>query len=114
ERGIINFDGPLNNPNINILAIRRKLEVEAGVQVTGTVRRPRMQLVSEPNVPDEEKLSWLVFGRGAGSEGAIGQMAAQGAALSLLNRLGGDQIAKGLGLDELSFGTSEYGDNDQV
>jgi translocation and assembly module TamB len=109
ERGVLNFTGPLNNPNLNILAMRRKQEVAAGVQVTGTVQLPRVQLVSDPNVADEEKLSWLVFGHG-GSGGTGGaQAAARGAATGLLNKLGGEKIAKRVGLDELSFGSSKTG-----
>lgn len=109
ERGVLNFTGPLTNPNLNILAMRRNQEVAAGVQVTGTVQLPRVQLVSDPNVAEEEKLSWLVFGHG-GSGGTGGaQAAARGAATGLLNKLGGEKVAKRLGLDELSFGSSKTG-----
>ncbi|MGV3653072.1 MAG: translocation/assembly module TamB domain-containing protein, partial [Noviherbaspirillum sp.] len=115
ERGIITFNGNFTNPMINILAMRRGQEVEAGVHVTGTARQPRVQLVSEPDVAEEEKLSWLVFGRAGSSEGGGAEAAARGAALGLLNSLGGDRIAKGLGLDEVSIGTSEFGQGtDQV
>jgi translocation and assembly module TamB len=109
ERGVLNFTGPLTNPNLNILAMRRNQDVAAGVQVTGTVQLPRVQLVSDPNVADEEKLSWLVFGHG-GSGGTGGaQAAARGAATGLLNTLGSEKVARRLGLDELSFGSSKTG-----
>lgn len=111
ERGVINFQGPFNNPNVNILAMRRGQEVAAGVSVSGTAQRPRVQLVSEPNVPDEEKLSWLVFGsRGGGAAGpGQAQAAAKGAALGLLNKFGGERLASGFGLDEFSIGESAFG-----
>jgi translocation and assembly module TamB len=110
ERGIINFQGPLNNPNINILAMRREQDVSAGVQITGNVKKPRVQLVSDPNLPDDEKLSWLVFGRsGGGNDPGQAQSAAKGAALGLLNKLGGNRIGDKLGLDEFSIGQSEFG-----
>lgn len=110
ERGVINFNGPLTNPNLNILAMRRNQDVAAGVQVTGTVSQPRVQLVSEPNVAEEEKLSWLIFGRSGGSAAqGQAQSAAKGAALGLLNKFGGSRIAKGFGLDEFSIGASEFG-----
>lgn len=110
EHGILNFQGPAQNPNLNILAMRRDREVAAGVQVTGTARQPRVQLVSEPKVSEEEKLSWLIFGRaGAATQPGQAQSAAKGAALGLLNRLGGQRVAKGLGLDQLSIGESEFG-----
>jgi len=35
EKGSFAFNGPIDNPGINILAIRRNQEVEAGVTVTG-------------------------------------------------------------------------------
>lgn len=64
ERGQLSFQGPVDNPGLDILAMRRDQEVEAGVSVLGTVLRPRVQLYSEPSVPDTEKLSWLLFGHG--------------------------------------------------
>ncbi|MES2830573.1 MAG: translocation/assembly module TamB domain-containing protein [Pseudomonadota bacterium] len=114
ERGIINFQGPLRNPNINLLAMRRQPEVSAGVQVTGDAQRPRVELVSEPSLSQEEKLSWLVFGHGSSSGSGAGgaaqaQNAVKGAAFGLLNSFGGKNVAKSLGLDALAIGSSEYG-----
>ncbi|MBB3210816.1 translocation and assembly module TamB [Herbaspirillum sp. Sphag1AN] len=114
ERGIINFQGPLSNPNLNILAMRRNQDVEAGVEVTGLVSQPRIRLVSEPNVADDEKLSWLMFGNSSDSSG-LGQRSASSQALALLGNYGGKKIAQGIGIDNLSIGTSESGlGNDQV
>lgn len=112
EQGTINFDGPIDNPNIYIRAMRRNQDVEAGVQVTGTVRQPRVELVSEPNVAQEEKLSWLMFGHGSDS-GGLGQQRAAGAALAMLGNAGGKRIAKNFGIDEFSIGPSESGLPDQ-
>lgn len=114
ERGIINFQGPIANPNINILAMRRNQDVEAGVSVTGNASQPRVQLVSEPNVPDDEKLSWMMFGHGTDSS-SIGQRSASSQALALVGNMGGKRIAKDIGLDQFSIGSSESGlTNDQV
>ncbi|NUT60571.1 translocation/assembly module TamB domain-containing protein [Herbaspirillum sp. C9C3] len=114
ERGIINFQGPIANPNINILAMRRNQDVEAGVSVTGNVNQPRVQLVSEPNVPDDEKLSWMMFGHGTDSS-SIGQRTASSQALALVGNMGGKRIAKDIGLDQFSIGSSESGlTDDQV
>lgn len=112
EHGIINFKGPFDNPNINILAMRRNQEVAAGVQVTGTASRPLVTLISEPDVSNEQKLSWLVFGHASGGneQGGQAQAAAQGAALALANALvGGRNVAKKIGLDEISLGTGASG-----
>ncbi|WP_354682096.1 translocation/assembly module TamB domain-containing protein [Cupriavidus necator] len=118
ERGIINFNGPIDNPNMNIRAMRRNQEVEAGVEVTGTVRLPRVRLVSEPNVPDEDKLSWLMFGYGAESTGAgqqrqLSGSALGGAALGLIGGRAGKGIVSHFGIDEFSIGPSTAGLNDQ-
>ncbi|WP_413459635.1 translocation/assembly module TamB domain-containing protein [Herbaspirillum huttiense] len=112
ERGIINFQGPIANPNINILAMRRNQDVEAGVSVTGNANQPRVQLVSEPNVPDDEKLSWMMFGHGTDSS-SIGQRSASSQALALVGNMGGKRIAKDFGLDQFSIGSSESGLTDE-
>lgn len=117
-RGIVNFNGPVGNPNLNIRAMRLNQEVEAGVEVTGTVRLPRVRLVSEPNVPDEDKLSWLMFGYGAES-GTAGQQqqlsgaALGGAALGMLGSKAGKGVVQRFGIDEFSIGPSTAGLSDQ-
>lgn len=64
ERGVLNFQGAIENPGLNVLAVREGLAVVAGVEILGTVARPAVRLHSRPEVPDHEKLSWLVLGRG--------------------------------------------------
>ena len=112
ERGIINFQGPISNPNLNILAMRRNQDVEAGVEVTGNANQPRVRLVSEPNVPDDEKLSWMMFGHGSDSSG-LGQRSASSQALAFVGNYGGKKIAKDIGLDQFSIGASESGLSDE-
>lgn len=109
ERGIVTFNGPVANPGLNVVALRKGLSVEAGVGITGTARRPMVRLVSEPNVPDPEKLGWIVLGRppdqGSGGEMALLLPAAQ----ALLGGTGGGisaSLASALGFDEISFGSS--------
>lgn len=118
DRGTINFNGPVDNPNMFIRAMRRNQEVEAGVEVTGTVRLPRVRLVSEPNVPDEDKLSWLMFGYGAESAGSSQQRqlsgsALGGAALGMIGGKAGKSVVSHFGIDEFSIGPSTAGLNDQ-
>lgn len=111
EKGDLRFTGPLNNPALDILAMRRGQEVEAGVSVRGTVLEPRVTLVSEPSVPDAEKLAWLVIGRSLASAGesdmgslqsAAGALLAQGAAAGVQSR-----IANAFGLDTFNVGTTD-------
>jgi translocation and assembly module TamB len=107
ERGIINFQGPIDNPNINLLAMRRNQDVPAGVEVTGNANAPRVRLVSEPNLSEEEKLSWIMFGQGSNS--GLGQRTASTEALAFLGNFGGKKIARGIGLDQFSIGSSDSG-----
>ncbi|WP_133650771.1 translocation/assembly module TamB domain-containing protein [Paraburkholderia flava] len=109
ENGFFTFNGPVSNPGINILAMRRNQQVEAGVQVTGTVQAPNAKLVSEPNVPDNEKLSWLLFGHGTDQGNNLGQQSTMTTALALLGSASGKRIAQTFGLDEFSVGRSEVG-----
>ncbi len=112
ERGIINFQGPISNPNINILAMRRNQDVEAGVEVTGFANQPRVRLVSEPTVADDEKLSWMMFGHGTDSSG-LAQRSASSQALAFIGNYGGKKIAKDFGFDQFSIGASESGLTDE-
>ena len=111
ERGRITFNGALDNPTLDIIAIRPNLgEMRVGVQVRGTAQLPWVQLFSEPAMPDSEKLSWLVLGRS--SAGAADAALLQQAALALLSGSGRGitgELADALGLDELSFKGGEEG-----
>jgi translocation and assembly module TamB len=104
ERGILNFQGLLENPALNILALRKGLPVEAGVEITGFAQAPQIRLVSEPNVPDAEKLSWLVLGRPPTQEGSDTGvlMAAVGAIFGNQSGAASQQIKDSFGIDEIS------------
>lgn len=111
ERGILNFQGPLDNPGLNVVALRKGLPVEAGVEVSGTVRNPRVRLVSEPNVPDADKLSWIILGRSQDQVAGADAGLLLSAAGAILGRGEGpgvtEQLARGLGFDEISVRTGD-------
>ena len=111
ENGLIRFNGPYNNPSLDILALRPNIAVKAGVQVLGTASAPRVLLYSDPVLPDAEKLSWVVMGRDPASGGASSALLQQ-AAMALL--AGGNsssgKIAGSLGLDEVGFKGGGDGD----
>lgn len=107
ERGIFNFSGPMDNPGLNIRAMRNSKPVNAGVEITGNAFLPTTKLVSDPDVPDSEKLSWLVLGHGMDKTGkndyavlslAAGALLSQGQSIPLQT-----QLARAAGLDEFSF-----------
>jgi translocation and assembly module TamB len=107
ERGILNFQGPVDNPGINILALRKNQPVEAGVSLTGTVQSPSVKLVSSPTVPDNEKLSWLVLGHGVEDSSSKEFNALQVAAGALLSAGESVTLQQGIahaaGLEDLSL-----------
>jgi len=107
EKGALYFAGPVNNPGLNIRAMRKNQPVEAGVEVTGTARDPLVRLVSDPEVPDPDKLAWLVLGRQAESSNTQDSQALQRSAVALAANLGTaplqQQLARSVGLDEISL-----------
>jgi len=111
SRGTLTFQGRLDNPLLDIEALRTGEQVEAGVKVVGTAQRPRIDLVSYPDVSDVEKLSWLLLGRGpdeSGSDAAL--LVSVGTAL-----LGGGQpFYKQFGLDDVSVRTGNIGSSGSI
>ncbi len=105
ETGVLRFTGPIDNPTLNILAIRPNLTQRVGVEITGTALLPTVRLYAQPDLPDAEKLAWLVLGRSSAAGGAEAALLQQ-AALALLGSKSGSMsggLASALGLDELSF-----------
>jgi translocation and assembly module TamB len=97
DRGVLRFTGPADNPALDILAVRPRLTQKVGVQVTGTAQAPFVRLYAEPDLPEAEKLSWLILGRPAAAGGAETALL-QSAALALIQRRGGAGTGKGPGL----------------
>ena len=111
ETGKLYFDGAVDNPGLEIRAMRKNQQVEAGVEITGTARAPIIRLISNPEVADTDKLAWLVLGRPAESGNAADSRALQNSAALLLAGAGTSplqtRIAKALGLDELSLSQAQ-------
>ncbi len=109
ERGQLLFSGPLDDPGLDVRAVRKIDTTEVGVELTGTLRAPRTRIVATPAMSEADALSYLLFGRPAsGNATGLGSeetSALQTAALSLglqqalpvVQRLGNS-----LGLDELT------------
>lgn len=106
ERGVISFQGSVSNPGLNVRAIRPNLPVQAGVEVSGTVLKPRVRLVSDSAMPDSEKLSWIVLGRGQDRAGGSDLSLLATAASALLGGEGEGitgSLAQALGLDQIAL-----------
>lgn len=107
ETGTLRFTGPYDDPTLDIVAVRPqgRSDQRVGVRVSGSAQLPTLRLFAEPDMPDGEKLAWLLLGRparGTGAEAAILQQAA----LALLSTRGqdpGNQLARRLGVDDISL-----------
>jgi len=106
RRGNITFQGPIDNPLLDIEALRTGEQVEAGVRVSGTAQRPRIDLVSYPDVSDVDKLSWLILGRAADSSGSDTALLLS-VGTALLG--GGEPFYKRFGLDDVGIRSGSLG-----
>lgn len=118
RQGQLLFAGPLREPSLNVEAVRQVDMVVAGLRVEGEPDAPLVTLFSEPGLPQEEILSYLIRGRplGEGGEGGTEQLLTQ-AALSL-GVLGGkgfaSSLAGELGIRDFELGTAGEGEETQV
>ncbi len=118
KRGTVSFTGALDNPRLNVRAERQigYEKITVGVEVLGNLATPRLQIYSDPSMPQAEALSYLSRGRGLSSRsdaGADGTAMAlsmgtgivnQSGLLNPLNRLPGINNIK-LGTEESAAGT---------
>jgi translocation and assembly module TamB len=73
ERGFVLFaDSPVENPGLDVRAVREIEEVIAGVRVGGTLKSPKIDLFSSPTMGESDIISYLLTGRPAGEGGAGG------------------------------------------
>ena len=113
-RGILSFQGLLDNPALDIRAVRLGLPVEPGVQIGGSAQKPVVRLISDPELAEAEKLSWLVLGHGPEQVGSGDAATLLSAASSLLgNNAGGvvQDLKKTFGIDELGVRQGQIGDS---
>jgi translocation and assembly module TamB len=96
DKGRLLFVGLIDDPGLDIRAVRKIQDVSAGVQVTGTLKTPAMSIYSVPAMDQSDALAYLMFGRPmnrlSGSEGGQMHNAASSAYVS-----GGGLLAKKIG-----------------
>ncbi|WP_245795439.1 translocation/assembly module TamB domain-containing protein [Thioalkalivibrio denitrificans] len=116
ERGVLVFQGPADNPGLDIRAVRRvpAYNVTAGLAIGGTLQDPRSRVFSTPAMEDSEAMSFLLTGRplSGASEADANVLATAIAAFGV--EQGGmltEQIGQAVGLDE--FVLDSEGDVDQ-
>ena len=107
EHGRVTLAGPLNDPGLDIRAVRRTGDATAGIIIGGTVSDPSSRVFSEPPLEEAEAFSLLLTGRTVSSaderEAALLSQAALNLGLEGAERIG-MRIRSVLGIDELSVG----------
>lgn len=111
ERAVITFTGPPDNPGLNVLALHKHRNIDVGVKLSGTLAAPKIELYSDPDMPDVEKLSILVLGRsfetaGGGDMSLIAASAAAILAPEEYAKLE-SELLKMTGLDEIRLAPGE-------
>ncbi|MBA3582448.1 MAG: translocation/assembly module TamB domain-containing protein [Gammaproteobacteria bacterium] len=110
EQGRFIFQGPLDNPGLDVTATRTVDDYRVGLVVTGTLRDPKSRVFSEPAVSDSEALSLLVLGKplSTATETDTNSMWAAVASLGLLQS---ENLREGMSdtfkIDHLSVDTDE-------
>ena len=109
ERGQLLFSGPLDDPGVDVRAVRVIDTTRVAVELAGTIKSPRTRVTSTPTMSEADALSYLLFGRPVTGSGTEQTATLQTAALAMglnqalpvVRRLGAT-----LGLDELSVQTT--------
>ncbi|WP_109078543.1 autotransporter assembly complex protein TamB [Aggregatibacter kilianii] len=123
RKGLISFVGQPSQPMLNIEAIRNPEAMEdasvtAGVKVNGIATAPNVTIFSEPGMPQDQALSYILSGRSLESSGDAASSGSVGAALLGMglaksgNVVGG--IGKAFGIKDLNLGTAGVGDSSKV
>ena len=109
--GLVELQGSLI-PVIRLVAETERDEITTRIIIDGEVRDPDITFESSPELPQEEVLSQLLFGRGLDSISPL-QAAQLANAIAVLAGRGGDGIISNLresaGLDDLDLTTDDEG-----
>lgn len=121
RKGKMNFNGPADQPFLNVEAIRNPANMEddviAGIRVTGPADDPNVVIFSEPAKSQASALAYLVMGRDIGGDSGNAGTAVTtsliGMTLSSSSKVVGE-IGEAFGLRDLTLDTAGAGDNSQV
>jgi len=116
RRARLFFTGPVDQPYLDVEAVRQTDDVTAGIRLSGSVQQPTTEVFAEPAMSQEQALSWLILGRPLSTDGEDNNLLAQ-AALGL-GLMGGastaGQLANSLGIQDFQLDTEGSGDTTSV
>ncbi|HDS1779290.1 TPA: translocation/assembly module TamB [Pseudomonas putida] len=116
RRARLLFAGPIDQPYLDIEAIRKVDDVIAGIRLSGSAEQPTTKVFSEPAMSQEQALSYLVLGRPLGNTGEDNNMLAEAAlGLGLAGSAGiTGSLASSLGIDDFQLDTEGSGTSTSV
>ncbi|MGE8186521.1 translocation/assembly module TamB domain-containing protein [Pseudomonas sp. NPDC086278] len=116
RRARLLFAGPIDQPYLDIEAIRQTDDVIAGIRLSGSAEQPTTQIFSEPAMSQEQALSYLVLGRPLSTNGEDNNMLAQAAlGLGLMGSSGVTSgLANDLGIKDFQLDTQGSGNATSV
>ena len=116
RRARLLFAGPIDQPYLDIEAIRQTDDIIAGIRLSGSAEQPTTQIFSEPAMSQEQALSYLVLGRPLSTTGEDNNMLAQAAlGLGLMGSSGvTTSLANNLGIEDFQLDTQGSGNATSV
>ncbi|MDZ4021317.1 Translocation and assembly module subunit TamB [Pseudomonas sichuanensis] len=116
RRARLLFAGPIDQPYLDIEAIRQVDDVIAGIRLSGSAEQPTTKVFSEPAMSQEQALSYLVLGRPLGASGEDSNMLAEAAlGLGLAGSAGiTGSLASNLGIEDFQLDTEGSGTSTSV
>ena len=116
RRARLLFAGPIDQPYLDIEAVRQTDDVIAGIRLTGSAEQPTTQIFSEPAMSQEQALSYLVLGRPLTGTGEDDNLLAQAAlGLGLMGSSGiTTDLANHLGIKDFELDTEGSGNDTAV
>ena len=119
KEGKILMNGPPDQPYVAINAIRNpdntQDDVTAGVRVTGPATEPKIDIYSDPSMPQANALSYLLRGQDIDGEAGSGSMTTTliGLSLAKSGKVVGE-IGEAFGVQDLQLDTAGSGEDSQV
>lgn len=114
DNGRIIFSGTMDDPTLDVLALRKIEEVTVGIRLYGTAKHPKSELYSDKVRSDADILSYIVSGKSLSQSSDSENVDMQTAALNMgltqalpfLQRIGGELGLSDISVEETSSGAS--------
>lgn len=113
QKGKVSLAGGKDiDPDLDLSAVYELDDFKAVVAITGTASSPEIGFSSEPELPQDEILARILFGKSTGQLSPVEALQLAEAVASLSGKLGSGEgvlglVRKTLGVDVLSAGTNE-------